>query len=271
MHREHPALGERLAQAPADRLPTDVIDRAAEPQHIEVLERIARRGIVSVHSLGRPPLVQDSQRIGHAASVERTLLAAVGAHKTVHQIALLVIRPAAEVGQGLPVIEVVETVSVFADEIAARLEFDAVLPGLGLGKMPHVVEALHELVKLFEKGKTAGQIEKCLLSIAPGNHEASLRQPGDLIPIGATKKVQRRKGKLRDAVGEQIESRIEVVSRIDFKGCEFGICGNEHDFHDTPAARPRQESRGRTCAGWPSGAIVDNHEQNNRFFVKTLC
>jgi hypothetical protein len=94
--------------------------------------------------------------------------------------------------------------------------------------VPHVVEALHELVEPFEGGKAAGQIEKCLFFEVPGNHEVPVRQLGDLVPIGAAKKVQRRKGELRDAVWEQIEPWIELIPCAELQGREFRICGNVH-------------------------------------------
>jgi len=39
-----------------------------------------------------------------------------------------------ERGEIFTIVEIVKTVSVFVDKIAARFKFDAVLPGLGLGK-----------------------------------------------------------------------------------------------------------------------------------------
>jgi len=68
-----------------------------------------------------------------------------------------------------------------------------------------------------------------------GNDEVPVRQLGDLIPIGATKKIQRRKGELRDAVRKEVERRIQLVPRVEIQGCEFWICG---DMHSSMILRP---------------------------------
>jgi len=200
-----------------------------------VLESFASCAIVALHTLTRPPLFQDGQCIGHAASVEWTLLAAVGVHKTIHQIALLMVGTAVEGRKGFATIEIVEVVPILTNEIAARLELDAVLPCLGLGQMPHVVEAQHKLVELFERWKATGQIKKHFSLKMSRNDEVPVRQLGDLIPIGATKKIQRRKGELRDAVRKEVERWIQLVPRVEIQGCEFWICG---DMHSSMILRP---------------------------------
>jgi len=136
-----------------------------------------------------------------------------------------VVFPAAQLRQVLPLVQIIEIVSVLPDLVAPPLQDDPVLCSLILGKIFHVVVGFHQPVEHGYIGETAWKIEKPLAFLGAADDQSAFGYPGHLVAIDMAEQVEVGKAELRNAFLEQVEGWIHILLHRQRYGSELGIQG----------------------------------------------
>ena len=250
MDGEHPGLGEGLAEAPARRLPVDIVDAAPHAEPLVELKALARRRVVALLALGLAPGVQYGDGVRELGLAEGLLLVAVGVHEGVHEGCASCGRPCPRARRGRSCRRGSRSCPVLVHLVAPLLELDAVEVGLGLREVLEVVVLRHELVEVLLVREGAGHVEEGLALLRSLDHEGLAGDPGDLVAVGVAEEVEVREAELGDAVRKHVERGIELVTHLEGNRGELGVGRYWHGSMIRNAGPPRQaptEGEEREC------------------------
>ena len=219
MNEETGRPGQFFAEHIGHRLVGHVVDPAAKLQLIHPFEPLPGRPVVAVLADTGPPRLQHLQGVSQVFLPQRPCLVLVFPEKGLDQVALLAVGAAAQLGQVLAAVEVVEVVPVLADIKAEAPQLFGLLAGGGL-EHPVVVE---QPVEQGLPGQAEGQHEKGRVAVPAEDHRGVVVEPGEGVVVGVAEQEEVGKGELGDAGVQLLAERVQGRPQFRVRWAGVGV------------------------------------------------